>query len=128
MNRFTASIGFSALIAVALGMAGCNRDISNTPAAPSADQTAVDNDKHAGHDHSSAELEKTKTELAKLSPEDASAAERQNSCPVTGELLGSMGSPKKVDVRGHSVWICCDGCREELLANPDKYLAKLKKG
>jgi Cu(I)/Ag(I) efflux system membrane fusion protein len=71
-------------------------------------------------------MEKMKAELAKLSPEDAASAERQHVCPVSGEMLGSMGPPLKVDVNGKTVWICCDGCRQELLANPDNYLAKLK--
>ncbi len=33
---------------------------------------------------------------------------------------------EKVDVNGKSVWICCDGCKDKLLADPEKYLAKLK--
>jgi YHS domain-containing protein len=37
-----------------------------------------------------------------------------------------MGTPLKVSVSGKDVWICCEGCREKLLANPDQYLAKLK--
>jgi hypothetical protein len=89
--------------------------------------SAADSHDHHGHEHSPAELEKAKGELAKLSPEDAATAERQRVCPVTGELLGTMGPPKKVDVNGQQVWICCDGCREQLFATPDKYLAKLKK-
>jgi Cu(I)/Ag(I) efflux system membrane fusion protein len=40
-------------------------------------------------------------------------------------MLGTMGPPQKVEVRGRQVWICCAGCREELLTNPEKYLAKL---
>jgi len=67
-----------------------------------------------------------KAELAKLSPEDAASAEKQHMCPVTGEMLGTMGAPEKVDVNGRQVWVCCDGCREDLLASPDEYLAKLK--
>jgi hypothetical protein len=42
-------------------------------------------------------------------------------------MLGTMGPPKKVDVSGRQVWICCDGCQDKLLADPDKYLAKLPK-
>lgn len=68
-----------------------------------------------------------KAELAKLSPEDAASAETQHVCPVTGKMLGTMGAPEKVDVDGKAVWICCAGCREELLSNKDTYLAKLKK-
>ena len=38
-----------------------------------------------------------------------------------------MGTPIKVDVNGRPVFICCEGCRESLLAEPAKYLAKLSK-
>lgn len=63
--------------------------------------------------------------LAKLSPADRAIAERQRICPVADFALGSMGPPKKVDVNGTPVFICCEGCRESLLKEPDKYLAKL---
>ncbi len=72
-------------------------------------------------------MEKMKAELAKLSPEDAASAEKQHICPVSGDILGIMGPPIKVDVNGQQVWICCEGCRESLLENPDEYLAKLNK-
>ncbi|MFO0915899.1 MAG: hypothetical protein U0795_23270 [Pirellulales bacterium] len=72
-------------------------------------------------------MEKMKVELAKLLPEDAASAERQHVCPVSGEMLGTMGAPEKIDVAGQQVWICCDGCREKLLASPDEYLAELKR-
>lgn len=65
--------------------------------------------------------------LAKLSKEDRALAEKQKVCPVSGEELGSMGAPIKVDVKGQQVFICCEGCKEDLLAKPDEYLAKLKK-
>ncbi len=63
--------------------------------------------------------------LSKLSTEDRRLAESQRVCPVTMMLLGSMGTPKKVDVNGTPVFICCDGCRESLLDDPEGYLAKL---
>ena len=63
--------------------------------------------------------------LAKLPEEDRALAEKQRICPVTEMLLGSMGVPLKVDVRGRSVFICCEGCREPLLEEPEKYLAVL---
>lgn len=65
--------------------------------------------------------------LAKLSPEDRALAEKQKVCPVSGEPLGAMGTPKKVEVKGQAVFICCEGCEEKLKANPDEYLAKLSK-
>ena len=60
-----------------------------------------------------------------------SLAEEQKVCAVTGEPLGSMGSPVPVrvtDSKGgdHTVLICCESCREELLENPDEHLAKLE--
>jgi hypothetical protein len=64
--------------------------------------------------------------LAELSPEDRALVEKQLVCPVGGGKLGSMGAPIKVDVKGQSVFICCEGCREELLRNADEYLVKLK--
>ena len=51
-------------------------------------------------------------------------AEEQRVCPVTGMALGSMGAPIKVIVRGRAVFLCCEGCRKSLLAEPTKYLAK----
>lgn len=63
--------------------------------------------------------------LAELSAKDRPLAESQKICPVRGFLLGSMGAPPKVDVNGKPIFICCEGCREDLLSNPDKYLAVL---
>lgn len=84
----------------------------------------------AGHDHGdpsdeTTDMDRMRAELAKLSPEDAASAEAQHICPVTDEMLGTMGPPKKVDVDGRQVWICCEGCRDPLLENPTDYLAKL---
>jgi YHS domain-containing protein len=64
--------------------------------------------------------------LAELSPEDRAAAEKQRVCPVTGEVLGSMGKPYKISVKGQTVFLCCSGCEEEIRNDPDKFLAKIK--
>ena len=65
--------------------------------------------------------------LAELSEKDRALAEKQRICPVTEMLLGSMGVPLKVDVGGRTVFICCEGCREPLLEESEKYLAVLDK-
>lgn len=65
--------------------------------------------------------------LAKLPEADRKLAEKQKLCPVTDDPLGSMGVPVKVEVKNQTVFLCCQGCVEELKADPDKYLAKLKK-
>ncbi len=63
--------------------------------------------------------------LAGLSSADRELAETQLICPVAEYRLGAMGTPIKVDVRGEPIFICCEGCREALLADPEKYLAVL---
>jgi hypothetical protein len=64
--------------------------------------------------------------LAKLSPTDRALADRQRVCPVTGERLGAMGTPVRVEVAGKSVFLCCRSCERELRKHPDQYLSKLQ--
>lgn len=63
---------------------------------------------------------------AGLSAEDLALAQKQGTCPVTGQPLGSMGQPVRVTVKGQTVFLCCRGCEQAIRKNPDKYLAKLK--
>jgi len=56
---------------------------------------------------------------------DKELIEKQKTCPVTDQPLGSMGKPVKVVVKKRTVFLCCAGCKKKLLANPDKYLKKL---
>jgi hypothetical protein len=86
------------------------------PSAPATPQ--ADNDEKT-------DLAKIKANLASLSTEDRALAEKQKICPVSGGALGAMGTPKKLNVSGHDVFICCPGCEKELTSEPDKYLAKL---
>ena len=65
--------------------------------------------------------------FAALGPEDAKLARAQKTCPVSDEELGDMGTPVKVMVGDTPVFLCCNNCRKQLLADPDKYLAKLGK-
>jgi Cu(I)/Ag(I) efflux system membrane fusion protein len=137
MTRLVFPGAILAISVLALGLAGCNSTTPDTSPKPAAGQATSSQDDHADHsngahadhaadgDHSA--METMKTGLAKLSPEDATSAERQHVCPVSGEMLGTMGAPQKVEVNGQEVWICCGGCKDKLLANPAEYLAKLKK-
>jgi hypothetical protein len=63
----------------------------------------------------------------KLSAADEKLVKQQKICPVTEADLGSMGGPIPVEVAGQRVFICCKGCEKALKADPQKYLAKLKK-
>ncbi|MCA9248964.1 MAG: hypothetical protein KDA42_17685 [Planctomycetales bacterium] len=128
-----------ALALVALIFSGCakpsNESNASAPAAGQEQEDHADEHKHADHaehagmemENGQTDMEKMNAELAKLSPEDAAAAKAQHFCPVSGEMLGTMGPPQKVDVNGTSVWICCEHCKDKLLANADEYLAKIKK-
>ena len=67
-----------------------------------------------------------KAALGKLSPEDRRLAEAQKSCPITGERLGSMGTPIKVVVKDQPLFLCCKACQKKALASPDTTLEKVK--
>jgi len=66
--------------------------------------------------------------MAELSAEDRKLAIAQDFCPVANMPLGSMGAPIKVDVKGRAVFICCEGCRDDLLKNSDMYFEILANG
>jgi hypothetical protein len=64
--------------------------------------------------------------LAKLSPEDRSAAATQRICPVNGDVLGVHGVPIKTRIKDSSgrrreVFVCDDECEDELDDHPEKY-------
>jgi len=69
--------------------------------------------------------------LGKLSQSDRKLAESQRYCPMMPDhRLGSMGAPVKIQIAGKPVFLCCKGCRENALADPNETLAaaeKLKK-
>jgi YHS domain-containing protein len=54
---------------------------------------------------------------------DREAIAAQRVCKVSGEELGSMGTPLKVSRGGQTAFLCCKGCLKRLEANPDKYLS-----
>jgi len=155
--RISPILGFPilGLVFLGFGLLGCNS--SSTPNTNSTDpapnQTQADDDHdghnhshsgehgnhshdgddHADHDHggdqdkSMTAMEKMEKGLANLSEEDRASAMKQHFCPVTGDMLGTMGEPIKVTVKDQVVWLCCEGCKKDLLADPAPYLEKLKK-
>jgi hypothetical protein len=65
--------------------------------------------------------------VSKLSAEDRKLAEKQKFCAVqNGVPLGAMGVPVKIDVKGQSVFLCCEACRSRAEADAEKTLAKVK--
>jgi len=88
---------------------------------------------HEGHEHpgpvrkplpkpSPADIEN----IHKLPASDWNAAIAQGVCPVTDDPLGSMGVPRKLLVKGGTIFVCCKGCESEVLSDPDKFLRKLQ--
>lgn len=130
MNSLSSRVARVLFLASMLTFIGCG---ANSPPAKNTSSEAHGHSGQAehsqtGHDHGAATgnpMDEMKAALAGLSPADAAAAERQHFCPVSGEMLGTMGAPEKVEVEGQEVWICCEACRERLLADPASYLAKI---
>jgi YHS domain-containing protein len=104
---------------------GCGSQPAKEPAkvpAHSAPAPVVENREEA------ATAEQTVADgLKDLSAEDRAIAKKQRVCPVSGELLGAMGKPYKITVKGRTVFLCCSGCEAEFRKHPDKYFAKMKK-
>lgn len=75
-----------------------------------------------------AEAKEIEESFADLSQEDRLLAEAQVICPVSDVKLGTlgMGTPINVDVDGTAVMICCEGCRDSLLKDPQKYIAVIE--
>lgn len=128
-------LSLAAAISLGILLAGCGSPESSSPESSSPDTpgaaTASKNQGNSDHQGSepsagmNSDMAKMKASLAKLDPADAASAEKQHFCPVSGKMLGTMGVPQKVSVNGQTVWICCSGCKDKLLADPDTYLAKL---
>lgn len=72
-------------------------------------------------------LKKVAAALAKLKDGDRALAERQRFCPVNEDSrLGSMGTPVKIDIKGKPVFLCCKGCTDDALADPESTLKKVE--
>jgi hypothetical protein len=109
----TGSVGI-ALVTVLVGCSGGDPAKPTTTAGTEPAQTSVEEDTKAND------------AMAKLSPADRAKAEIQKMCPVSNEPLGSMGTPIKVTVEGRDVFVCCEGCVDELKANFAKYADQLE--
>lgn len=137
MKRYLFAMGSfgmgSLLVAAAVtALIGCGTgDTTQT-----ADVTQVSHDGDHGHVHGEysccphcreSESPTLAASLANLAPTDQAAAKAQKTCPVSGEPLGSMGTPVKMHVGGKTVFICCEGCRDAVASNPAAYLNKLRR-
>ena len=62
--------------------------------------------------------------IAALAEPDRAAIARQRVCPVSGGVLGSMGTPVKLLVGDQPVYLCCQGCIGKVRENPEKFVAQ----
>ena len=107
---------FLSLLAVLAFAYGCAEPTDTAPADPDASQSSDEAAQNDGE---------TEAAFAGLPEEDREAAQQQKICPVSGELLGSMNTPYKVNVKDRDVFLCCQGCEGAIKEDPDTYLAKL---
>ncbi len=108
MSRYRLAAATALLAALAVPGCGANKD---KPRAAAPTGRAVPDEVAA--------------ERAKLDPADRALVESQEWCVAnTGERLGSMGPPVKLDVKGRPVFVCCKGCGRKAEAGPDKTRAQ----
>jgi Cu(I)/Ag(I) efflux system membrane fusion protein len=131
MCKFSLSVGIVVLGALAAtsgcGSSGREQPPRRPPSRVGAQEKTSQADKTAGGADSAAAGAAAIEGLKELSAEDRVAAKKQQICPVTGALLGTMGEPYKMKVQNQTVFLCCEGCKDAILRNPDKYLEKLEK-
>ena len=102
-----------------VAIVGCSREAS-PPKEETTEQTVVETP--------SIDDPEVAASLAELSAEDRSLAIAQKFCAVeTENLLGKMGAPVKLMIEGEPVFLCCEGCEKEALADPAKTLASAKR-
>ncbi len=66
--------------------------------------------------------------LSGLNADDRKLADAQKFCAVmTDSVLGSMGTPIKIDVKGQPVFLCCKGCKTKAMNDPKATLANVAK-
>lgn len=124
MKKVVASCMLGSLCLLMIAIVGCAGSAeTDTAAKTDASEQGESHGAHTGHEKSG--MDKMKEGLADLSEADRESAMQQHVCPVSDEMLGTMGTPIKVAVGASEVWICCDGCRKQLETDPDKFLAKL---
>ena len=114
---------FSCTAALAMFASGCQSETSPSPPEASA-HVESDGHNHADHEHGDDGESDVTIAMGKLSPEDRKEAEAQKFCAVmSSSLLGSMGAPLKLDVKGQPVFVCCAGCKSKAMKNTDETLA-----
>ena len=101
---------------VALVVTSCQSGSTPSPAEKAAP-------KKSGSDSTSPK--NVREAMAKLNPEDLDQAQSQRICPTSDELLGSMGKPVKLTLKGQTVFLCCASCKDAAEKDPEATLQKI---
>ncbi|MBX7168219.1 MAG: hypothetical protein K1X74_17920 [Pirellulales bacterium] len=109
-------VSSSALAVLLCCLAGCARHDAAAPEQSGGTAEMAD---------TAASADEIAKAIAQLPEAERPVATAQQACPVSGEPLGSMGMPYKVNVKDRDVYLCCEGCEKRIKADPDKYLARL---
>jgi Cu(I)/Ag(I) efflux system membrane fusion protein len=71
-----------------------------------------------------ARAQKAQAGLQKLSASDRRLAAAQRYCPIEqNNLLGEMGKPFKITLKGRTVFLCCESCEDRAREDPNVTLA-----
>lgn len=127
MTRLNFLFPLAVVLVAAWSLTGCGTSLGTAASTSDAQggHLVHEGHDHAGHAHGHGAQSAIEKALAQLSAVDRALAEKQKICPVSGEPLGSMGTPVKVNVNGRDVFLCCAGCEDALRDQPETYLAKL---
>jgi hypothetical protein len=68
---------------------------------------------------------KPKVTVAQTVEADRAGIAQQKTCPITGAMLGSMGTPVKVMIGDQPSYLCCQGCVAKVKNDPEAYLVKV---
>ena len=124
---------YLALIVVvsAAYIAGCSKTSQPSTQKENAQASAENHEhhEHGDHAHGHSDMDsEVQAALAELSEEDRTAAKLQKFCAAEPEnLLGSMGAPIKLMIEGQPVFLCCEGCKDAALKDPQATLATVAK-
>ncbi len=109
MQRVFLSIGVILSMSFAMFAVGCAKSntagtAQNAKQSDTAQSATASKTSDPAIEPGSQDPELTKA-MAELSVEDRALAVKQRVCPVSGEALGKMGAPLKMEVKGQTVFL-----------------------
>ena len=98
------------------------------PGYASAGQLATTQRPPAKNEYRAGAVRQTSVSVTKATAADRPEVIRQEKCPVMDTALGEHGTPIKVQVDGRTLFVCCRGCVDTVVENPDFHFQKLASG